>query len=424
MTNMRRQRRVGTLALVLGLLVLMVAFFSGPRVSTDIPSDISEQVRKEWALSPTVRGLDGPHVLRTFMDSVLAAQEEAVRPAVWPGAEKEIVWANDAFHTGRPGASEADMPVRTPLSIVYVHGFSATKHEIMPVPERVARAMGANLFYTRLTGHGQGATGGTGNGQGATGGTGNGHDAAEAMGRVSLTDWARDVAEAVHIGEAIGERVVLMGTSTGGTLATWAAMQPNLRARVAAVVLISPNFGPKDRRSEIMLWPWGAQLLRVIQGDEFSWAPQNDGHSTWWTTTYASKALLPMMAAVKVARELPVERLSVPVFVAFSPGDQVVSADETIRFIERLTASSGNSSAGGSEDERGSFSGVGRVDTVRGQSTGNRNNHGIAGDILSPDRTEDVARRIIQFLRRALPDAPRPDTASPDTATPDPTSFP
>ncbi len=394
------------------LMVLAVAFFAGPRVSTDIPADIAGQVREAWsggaAANGTVStpGSGSWQVSPAALDSLLAAREAAVTPAVWPGAEKEIVWAKDAFHTGDPGNSrdsEADMPVRTPLSIVYVHGFSATKHEIMPVPERVARAMGANLFYTRLTGHGQGATGGTGNGQGATGGTGNGHIAAQAMGRATLVDWARDVAEAVRLGEAIGERVVLMGTSTGGTLVTWAALQPDLRERVAAVVLISPNFGPKDRRSEIMLWPWGAQLLRVIQGDEFSWAPQNEGHSKWWTTTYASKALLPMMAAVEVARTAPIEQIDVPVFVALSESDQVVSPDETRRVLARLNAASGTETW---------TEAAPRVDTMLVLSAGDRNNHVIAGDILSPDRTEDVARRIIQFLRRALPDAMPPSATS------------
>lgn len=333
--------------LVIGAIIigaLGIGFLTGPRVSTEMPVERIE-VAENGAL-----------------DSLLAASEAAAEPPVWPGAEKEIVWARSV--------SDEDASVgRTPLSIVYVHGFSATKQEIRPVPDMVARELGANLFFTRLTGHGQGA--------------------ASAMGRATLADWARDAAQAVGIGEAIGERVVLMGTSTGGTLVTWLATQPELAEHVAAIVLISPNFGPRDRRSEMMLWPWGAQILRAVQGDEVSWAPQNEGHATWWTTVYPSDALLPMMAAVEAARESPVERIDVPVFMAFSDTDQVVSPEQTRRFLARL-------------------SGELLVDTMMVRSAGDRHNHVIAGDILSPDRTEDVARRIVHFLRAALPAAASP----------------
>ena len=45
---------------------------------------------------------------------------------ILPGLEKQIVWAGD------PGA-------KTPLTVVYFHGFSASANEIRPVPDRVAR---------------------------------------------------------------------------------------------------------------------------------------------------------------------------------------------------------------------------------------------------------------------------------------------
>ena len=76
-----------------------------------------------------------------------------------------------------------------------------------PLPDKVAAALGANLFYTRLTGHGQ--------------------DGA-AMAEGSVNAWINDYAEAIAIGRAIGDKVVVIGTSTGASLATWAASQPAL----------------------------------------------------------------------------------------------------------------------------------------------------------------------------------------------------
>ena len=61
---------------------------------------------------------------------------------ITPGTEKRVIWA-------------AETETRTPYSVVYLHGYSATSEEIRPVPDLVAKALGANLIYTRLRGHGR-----------------------------------------------------------------------------------------------------------------------------------------------------------------------------------------------------------------------------------------------------------------------------
>jgi hypothetical protein len=81
-----------------------------------------------------------PATLPDDLDAWLAARESAV-PALRPDSGKEILWA------AAPGA-------KTPLAVVYLHGFSADREEIRPVPDDVATALGANLFLTRLAGHG------------------------------------------------------------------------------------------------------------------------------------------------------------------------------------------------------------------------------------------------------------------------------
>ena len=66
------------------------------------------------------------------LDAYLA-EREAASPDITPGAAKEIVWAGEA------GA-------KTPLAIVYLHGFSATQKEIRPTPDIVAARFGANVY--------------------------------------------------------------------------------------------------------------------------------------------------------------------------------------------------------------------------------------------------------------------------------------
>ena len=78
------------------------------------------------------------------LDSMLA-QDEASADSRWgliDGTEKRILWY------GEPATV-------TPFSVVYLHGFSATRQEVAPAAEHVAAAIGANLFETRLTAHGR-----------------------------------------------------------------------------------------------------------------------------------------------------------------------------------------------------------------------------------------------------------------------------
>ena len=52
---------------------------------------------------------------------------------ITPGSEKRVIW------TGQ-------RETRTPYSVVYLHGYSATSEEIRPVPDLIAKALGATLF--------------------------------------------------------------------------------------------------------------------------------------------------------------------------------------------------------------------------------------------------------------------------------------
>lgn len=313
---------------------LIAAFFAGPRIPVD---DTVQPIA--IAEGPTERAT--PRQAAEYVTT-----KEALFTDIRPGTAKEIVWASGRRNT------------RTPLSIVYIHGFSATKQEIRPVPDDVAAAVRANIFYTRLTGHGR---------------------TNEAMGEATVKAWVDDVSEAVAIGEAIGQKVVLVGTSTGATLALWAATQPELVRNVAAVVLISPNFGPHDPRADMLLWPWGKQILHAVQGDTFRWEPANEDHARFWTRAYPTDALLPMMASVRMVAKADLEGIHVPVFVAFSPEDQVVNPSKTQDALARMDAA--------------------LLDTMVVLNSMDRNEHVIAGDILSPNTSEAITRRIVAFLR-------------------------
>ncbi len=283
------------------------------------------------------------------VDAYLAAAERDVRE-LRDGVAKRVVWLRE------PGR-------RTALSLVYLHGFSATSRETAPLADTIAARLGANLFYTRLKGHGRDG---------------------DALGEARPTDWYNDVSEAVAIGERIGERVVVIGNSTGATLAIWwlgSEVTPDsLRARIAALIFISPNFGPADRRSRVGTWPWGTELARLMVGSHWEWTPRNEQQAQYWVTRYPVEALVSMMAIVDAAEEIDPETITEPVMVVFSERDQVVDVTKIRPWFDRS----------GSKDKK--ILEIGKV--------GDPSAHILAGDILSPESTSLLADQITDFLRR------------------------
>ncbi len=187
------------------------------------------------------------------LDAYLNESERRIE-GIKPGTEKTIIWAD-------PEQRQA-----TPYSIVYLHGFSASRQEIAPVCELVAGTLGANLFYTRLRGHGRDR---------------------KAMGELSVNGLLNDAVEALEIGKQLGDTVIVIGASTGGTLATWLASY-DLSSSIAAVILMSPNFGAKRKESELMLLPWGNAVLQLVEGSDYQFQPASDLQQQYWTTRYPS----------------------------------------------------------------------------------------------------------------------------------------
>jgi len=297
----------------------------------------------------TTSHLDRPAIPSsvTDLDDWLADSEEAHGDVV-PGAEKTVIWAGGQVE-------------RSDISVVYLHGWSASRQETRPFADRVAERLDANLYYTRLTGHGR---------------TG------ESMGGISMDELAADAREALEIGRLLGDRTILVGTSTGATLALWIAVGLGDHAVAPeSMVLISPNFAPFDGRAGIMLWPWGRHLLRLVQGETMSWTPENERHERFWTTSYPSESLIPMMSLVKATRQSDLESIEMPVIVFYSEDDGVI--DPRLIPVETARLS-------------------GPVELVQVSDSEDRKNHVLAGDILSPGTTDQLVDDAVRFLESRL----------------------
>lgn len=281
-----------------------------------------------------------PPALEAF-DAWLADREQAV-PALRSQSAARFHWV--------PGPRR-----KTPLAVVYLHGFSADPVETSPFSEGLGDALGANAFMPRLTGHGQ--------------------DGA-AMGAATMDAWLADLSLAMAVGQALGERIVLVGCSTGGTLATWQALQGGVDPSLAALLLLSPNFGPRDPRSGLLYWPGARTWAPWLVGKERSIDPENAAHGRHWTTTYPVAALFPMMALVRETLRGNLGAIHTPTWVAYHPDDDVVSVPKMRSALRRF----------------------GVEPAWHERPAGQASKHVIAGEAFAPEATSAVLRSALAFL--------------------------
>jgi esterase/lipase len=189
------------------------------------------------------------------LDKFVAAGEAVHR--LKPNNEARIVWANDSNKQ------------QTEYAIVYLHGFSASQEEGNPVHRNIAKQFGCNLYLSRLAEHGI--------------------DTTEQLMNLTADNYWESGKQALAIGKQLGKKVILMGTSTGGTQALQlAAAYPN---DVAALILYSPNIAINDPNAWILNNHWGLQIARLVKkGNYNNPADERPIYKQYWNKPYRLEA--------------------------------------------------------------------------------------------------------------------------------------
>ncbi|MBN2280261.1 MAG: alpha/beta fold hydrolase [Candidatus Marinimicrobia bacterium] len=312
--------------LIIIILAGVVIYWSGPKPHIDT----------------TITPLSLPKDLDLYLE-----RKESLYDDIVPGTEKKIFWA------GKKGE-------KTDLAFVYIHGFSASRGETEPLSQRVANRFRANLFCTRLTGHGRSSA---------------------ALLKGSVNAWLNDVVEAYEIGRRIGKKIIFIGVSTGASELAWLASQTEY-SDIAGLVWISPNFGPRDKTANILLFPWGKQVAELMVGKTRSWNASNPLHEKYWTNSYPTGALVPMMGIVKLARKAPLEKIEMPILVIYSPHDRVVDPSLTIKYFLNI-----------SSDQKKLIAYPNATDPDQ---------HVLAGYALSPESTNELAKIMADYIEKTI----------------------
>jgi pimeloyl-ACP methyl ester carboxylesterase len=283
------------------------------------------------------------HTKLEDINSLLESQEKMIS-GLRSGTEKKVLWTQGNG-------------VKSETSIVFIHGFSASRIEIDPVVDLIAAKLNVNVYFTRLRGHGQDG---------------------KALGEATYEQLLDDTIEAIEIGKIIGDDVILMGCSTGCSLIHIALGQEH---DIKAAIYISPNFSPKSIKGHSLRFPGAKFLAPLVFGKEHSFVAINDEYATCWTTKYPTKALFTIKTTVLAAHQIDHRSIKVPIMMWFSDDDKVVNAKWTRKIASMM----------------------GDNVTLYNPSLTEQDDpscHGIIGDILSPSQTTIAVKKIINWLNQ------------------------
>lgn len=216
----------------------------------------------------------------------LVTDKASIKVKLKPGTDKQ--------YTGQMRKSN--------YSICYIHGFSASRMEVEPVVSRLAKHLKANLFFTRLAGHG--------------------YVDAEVMRDVTAQDWIKDAVECVEVAGRTGDKVVVIGMSMGAALATLVAA--NTKYKIHTLILLSPYFGVKDQKADFLAGFYGGYIADYYFKGYRSFEPANDKQKEFWTTRYPASVLKPVMMVAMAVRQADLSQIKAPVYVAYSKNDELI----------------------------------------------------------------------------------------------------
>lgn len=172
------------------------------------------------------------------------------------------------------------IPQKTEFSLIYLHGFGGSYRDGYPVNVQIADTLEANLYLSRWAGHGL-------------------------LPDAALEDFSAEAAwksakEALEIGERIGKKVIIMSTSTGGTLAfRLAATYPE---KVFALINLAPYIEDDTEGAFLLNSPWGYELAHLISfGSHKKINHEKDIAAQYFDTIYPSEALVDLQVLLNTS---------------------------------------------------------------------------------------------------------------------------
>jgi len=325
---MRFLKWAGLIVLLLAIIYFLGPKPSAPEYSIDLPPVPAE-----------------PALLEKYI------QDKEKMHKLKPDNEARIVWLNDSLK--QP----------TEYSVVYLHGFAASQEEGDPVHTEFAKAFGCNLYLSRLAEHGI--------------------DTVDAMVNLTAEKLWNSAKEAYAIGKQLGKKVIIIGTSTGGTLALkLAAEYPG----IAGLILLSPNLAINNPNAPLLNDHWGLQVGRLVRGKYNTSSDTTADYKKYWHYKYRMEALVALEELLETTMSKSLfEKVKQPTLMLYYYKDKD-HQDDVVKVSAMKTM----------------FSELGTPDSLKKQiATVNTGDHVIGSYITSKD-VETVKNECLKFGKEVL----------------------
>jgi alpha-beta hydrolase superfamily lysophospholipase len=224
--------------------------------------------------------------------------------------ESRIIWGNDSLKE------------RTSYTLLYLHGFSASWYEGYPSNVEFAKYFGCNAYFPRLASHGIET-----------------EDALIDMTPDNLWESAK---EALMVARTLGRKVIIMSTSTGGTLAL--KLASDFPEYVDGIILYSPNIRINEKYAFLLSKPWGLQIGRKSNGGDYRVVESDTDKETckYWYCKYRMEAPVFLQQLVEeTMKKTTWENVNDPVFLGYyykdeQNQDDVVKVDAMLKMFDHL----------------------------------------------------------------------------------------
>ena len=221
------------------LLVLIIVYFLGPKPSTPKYSkDLPVVPAEASALEQYISTNEATHKLK-------------------PDNEARIFWLNDSLKQ------------KTDYAVVYLHGFSASQEEGDPAHYNFAQKFGCNLYLSRLDAHGI--------------------DTTDPLANFTAEGLWNSAKQAYAIGKQLGKKIILMSTSTGGTVALKLAAE---YPEISGLILLSPNIAINDPNAWLLNNHWGLQIAQMVTGKQRIVDDTTAEYAQYWNNRYSTASLV------------------------------------------------------------------------------------------------------------------------------------
>lgn len=267
--------------IIILFLVVIVAYMLGPKppapdLNKDLPS-----------ISTSISNID------SYIEKKEAAFD------IKPDNESRIFWANDSVHE------------RTEYCVLYLHGFSASWYEGYPAHVEFAKHFGFNLYTPRLHDHGLVT-----------------EDPLLDMIPDKLWESAK---EALMVARSLGKKVIVMSTSTGGTLGL--KLAADFPEYIDGLIMYSPNIRINDNTVWVLTKPWGLQIGRKVTGGKYRITNEDfdSKDCQYWNCKYRLEAIVYLQQLVEATmKKSTFNQVTTPVFLGYYYKDEE-HQDETVR---------------------------------------------------------------------------------------------